>query len=347
MLDKLKVYTTDFKVGKNAPLQVKQGVLDCLTGEVKGISNLYTDQAGQEVSGASAYMNTDHFNLDISNKGLFITFTPAKVLFGNNFYSVTSDQNKIVCQQIQQELEQNDIHLNLGQSKLSRVDIAKNAQTKQPFSVYNSLFSLLTARRMTPVSYGETHSFRNESREVLFYDKLYELTQQGVDLKSLDIPKSNVMRSELRLRSHRVVKRDTELDQLDQLYSREVYEDLRGRYKKIIADLVFHQKEGQDKVVFNYSQEVELLLFMKEKYSRNAIMRYLSLTGLENVLQVFGSLENFRKVLLGAGFERSYVWRQVRDLEENLKFKSQVKSAHRKDSSISALYEELYSKFVA
>jgi len=347
LIDTLKLHSRDFEVGQSADLKLRPGVVDMKTGEVENSFDLYKNRSGQVVSGSGAYLNTELFNLDISQRGLHIKFTPAKNFYGTNYYSINSSQLKFISEEIQKTLKESDIHLNLEESEVSRIDLCKNIHTDQPFIAYQELFSFLEGKRMKSTQYGSYFRYGNKSRQTVFYDKIEELNNQHIDLKRYDIPQEDTLRGELRFLNKKTVKRDLPATKLVQLQNKDTYEDMRDSYRHYIKDLVFRSK-GEDKLKFNFRKEVELLKAIKEKSKRNAIVEYLSISGLEKVLLVYGSLENFRSVLLESGFQRQYTYRQIRQMQDRLELKSRIDLKYdTEENTLSHQYEEILTKLTA
>lgn len=345
MLDTVKIHTSDFEIGERSRLKLRPGIIDCHTGEIENTYFLYRDRSGQNISGAGAYLNNSLFNLDINSRGLFLKFTPAKNMFGCNYYSINNNQLKLVTQEIQKTLQDCDIHLNLDDADLSRIDLAKNIHTDKPIPAYSDLFSFLQGQRMKTYEFPSGFRYGNMSRQIIFYDKLLELQAvQRVDLDKLDIPKQDTLRGELRFLSTKVIRRDLPHTKLGQLYDKSHYEDMRDSYKHYLKKLVFRSDSDQ-KIKFHFTREVEFLQELRKLSKRNAVVEYIAVTGLDQVLQMFGSLDSFRSVLLEAGFQRQYTYRQVKQLQDRLRLRSQINKKYETDT-ISKLYEEITSKLL-
>jgi len=345
MIDTIKVYSRDFEVGERSRLKLRPGIVDCHTGELENCYSLYRDRSGKLISGSGAYMNNNLFNLDINKNGLFLKFTPAKNYFGCNYYSITPDQLKLITTEIQRQLEDSDIYLNLDSSQLSRLDLAKNIHTDKPVSQYSELFGFLNGKRMRSVAYPQYFRYGNQSRQVVFYDKLEELSKyQKINLDQYDIPRQDTLRSELRFLTGKVIERDISFKTLSQLYDRSNYDYLKDRYKHHLKDLVF-RSENKERLKLNITKEVEYLKHLKETSKRNAILEYLATTGIDRVLHMFGSLDNFRTILETAGFQREYTYRQIRQLQDRIKLRTRINLKYEKDS-ITQLYDELTKKLL-
>jgi len=345
MIDTVKIHTKDFEVGGSARIKLRQGVVDYNTGVIENNFFLFRDRSGQDIYGSGAYLNTDLFNLDINSRGLFLKYTPAKNMFGCNYYSVNNNQLKLVSQEVQDTLAENDIYLDMDSSDLSRVDLAKNIHTDKPIPAYSDLFTFLSGQRMKSYEFPSGYRYGNQSRQCVFYDKIEELLAvQKIDLNKTGIPDKDTLRGELRFLNHKVIKRDLPHTKLGVLYKKSNYDDMRDSYRHYLKKLVFRSGSDQE-LKFHYTREVEFLTELRKISKRNAVVEYIAVTGLDTVLQMFGSLDNFRSVLLSAGFQRQYTYRQVKQLQERLRLRSQINKKYESDS-ISKLYEEITTKLL-
>jgi len=346
MLDTVKVHSRDFEVGTDSPLEIRQGIINHSTGEEKNSFFLFKDRSGNYVNGAGAYLNHNLFNLDINKNGMFLKFTPAKVFYGCNYYSVNNNQLKLVTDEIQEELKRSDIHIDLKETALSRVDLARNIHTDKPIPAYQEMFSFLSGQRMKSVAYPEYYRYGNRSRQIVFYDKISELTNfQKININDFDIPDKNTLRGELRFLSGSVCKRDLPYTKLGDLYKKSNYEDIKDSYKYYLKKLVFKSGVKDEKVKFHFNKEVEILQEMRKAFKRNAINEYFNHRNFNFILNVFGSLDNFRSVLIEAGFERTYVYRRLKKLEKGFYIVEKIEEKYNKDR-ITNLYEEITNKFL-
>jgi len=221
-----------------------------------------------------------------------------------------------------------------------------------PFSAYNSIFTWLEGKRLQSVVYPGSFSFRNQSREFLFYDKLAELKRHGVKRESLNFHRlfigdqDHIARGELRLRRKRVIEKNLDIIRADELYSGEAQDHLKTRYNELLKELIFRSSRKAVKGDFNYKRELDILVYLRENYTRNQVLRYRALKSKDFIIKTFGSIEGFKDVLREAGYTRRYVYEVGRQMREDLKAVREIEKRHGNEGSFSGLYDELYTKFL-
>jgi hypothetical protein len=353
MIDKCKIYTRDFKIGSSTPMIIQQGYVNSLTGEIENEGYLF-NRGGQEFSGYSAFLNRElfpAFSLNLIPEGhkstrLRMEFNPNKIYFDDNFHLVDSGQFNEVCKFLKSELEKADIGINIDSCKLGRIDLAKNINTTYPVIEYAEVFNFLRAKRMSRRVYPTTFEFSNTQREIAFYDKLGQL-----QLSNSKIPEDvdlfdNIMRAEVRFKGNKVVERDTELNNLSELYNSDRYLYLGNIYRKLMQDLVF-RRGGEYELKVRFVSEIELIKSFKRSGKRNVLYKYLLIDGIERNILRFGSLDNFGHILKEAGFERSYIHRQLINFNDLINMKCLIRVDTQEDEKFISMLEELYQKIAA
>lgn len=346
MIDKLKVYTDDFQIDKlkATNLILRPASYSIGAGEQEQEKHcLFNDNSGKLYFGLSAYLNTELYNLDITTKGLFVQFNPSKIYHDINFYPVSSNQVKIVCNEIAGDLKDNGIQLNFDNMKVSRLDLAKNINVDYGFTEYSDLLRCLSGKRMNARDYGTSYLFYNKSREISFYDKIEEMKTHNVDFSKYDIPLGNVMRAELRFKQNSVVKRDVGLEKVNNLYDVEYYDYLKNKYKKIISDVVFKNNNLDEQLRFDFVCEMDRL---KSFVGNGGIPRYRKMLGLNELIKVWSPLDKFKKAVRECGYTRQHANRVIKEIQDDIKdYKKHNKKYE--DHTIGLLYDELHTKLVA
>jgi hypothetical protein len=353
MIDKCKIYTRDFKIGSSTPMIIKQGHVNSLTGEIENEGYLF-NRGGKEFYGFSSFLNNElfpTFTLDLIPEGhkstrLRMEFNPNKVYFDDNFHLVDSGQFYEVCTFLKGELEKADIGINIDSCKLGRIDIAKNINTTYPVIAYADVFNFLRAKRMSRRVYPTTFEFSNTKREIAFYDKLGQLQMSNSKIPDDVDLFDNIMRAEIRFKGNKVVERDTEINNLSELYNSDRYLYLGNTYKKLMQDLVFRRGSKYELKV-KYVSEIELLKSMRRSNKRNALMKYLLIEGLERNLEKFGSFDNFAYILKEAGFNRSYIYKQLIVLNDLMNMKTLIEVDTEETEKFTSMLDELYQKIAA
>jgi hypothetical protein len=356
MIDKIKLYTRDFKIGSSTPMIIKQGHVNSLTGEIENEGFLF-NRCGKDFYGFSSFLNMElfpTFTLDLIPEGqendkptrLRMEFNPNKVYFDDNFHLVDPGQFYEVCTFLKGELEKADIGINIDSCKLGRIDLAKNINTTYPVIAYADVFNFLRAKRMSRRMYPTTFEFSNTQREIAFYDKVAEVKMSNNkipdDMKLFD----NIMRAEIRFKGNQVVERDTELNNLSELYNSDRYLYLGDTYKKLMQDLVF-RRGGEYELKIRFVSEIELLKSFKRSNKRNVLYKYLLLDGIEKNILRFGSLDNFKYILKEAGFSRSYICEQMKVLNDLMNMKTLIEVDTQETEKFTSMLDELYQKIAS
>ena len=343
MIDKLQVSTANFGIGNDAVLTVvpvsydtdKQPKAEAPAGGV------LFERAGIYHYGAKAFKNTDTFNLTINpNFGLEIHWNPAVVIHRNNFLPVTESEFRRSIDIIQNQLTDAGIYLDMDAAAIVRLDTAQDREMQEPIPAYHQLFRLLQAKRASNKEMDNGYYFSNGNRQILFYDKLEEMRSRKVMLApSLNI--KNIMRCEYRLRRKDAVRRYAGLNNIADI--RKVsFQELERFHRDSIAEFAFTSIPAPDALAFSLKTEIEILAEFKNRFKRNALSLYHEA---RTNLELFGSIENYKKSLAAAGFEHSYIYRHSKKILECISVIEEVEGRNGK-KNIGSLYQEIYNAFI-
>jgi len=362
MIDKLKLWTDDFRIEKENSLILKRGDLDLKTGEILKEYGLFERSDGRIEIGSKAYLNNKEFkngilpyNIEINTRGLFLSFNPSLIYYqDHNLYSVTNWQLRDVTERIKYSLKENGIRLDLDSMNLSRIDLKRDIYTDYPYIAYTPIFDWMAGKRLKSVEYEGSYSFRNKSRQVIFYDKLRELEAvHGIKRESLRLgsgllkmsKENELMRGELRLLRKKVVESNLNIIEAKELYKREAYEHCNKRYSELLKELIFQPTKATPESMIYFKTDLDLLEQCKAR-TKNWVGRYLKIIGAQEIVERWGSLEAFRELLRKAGCEREYTYRITKRIRRWL---TESREANKKggfESSFGELYNELYTKFL-
>lgn len=200
-IDKLVLSTKDFEVKDTKPLNIQPLMKPAGKESPEQESGFLFMSAGQPVFGAKAFLNTEHYQVNIGHLGLSITLNPSKILHP---YELLTNESQLaeVCSRIESELYHSGLGLSIAGCNVARLDIAKQASMPRPVSAYAPAFDMLRFKgtRSHNVNHGtETFSIRNKSVEASFYDKIKEVNPAGQP--------SEFMRAEMRFRKRVAVSR--------------------------------------------------------------------------------------------------------------------------------------------
>jgi len=137
------------------------------------------DGDGQPVAGAGFFLNAGQVNVDLSPKGLLVSFNPSKVLHPYHLLTDPAEVGRI-GDNVQATLQRNGVLVNVNAMQAVRVDLAKQAQLTHPLNAYGQALGHLQGKRMTGHQYPDGYSFRNTQREAVFYNKARELHEKSV-----------------------------------------------------------------------------------------------------------------------------------------------------------------------
>lgn len=348
MVDKVEVTFQDFKVADRPKLFLRPAKVDLQTGQNRDEFALWTQANGDILTGSGAHRNTDLASIDIDARGLKVSFCPAKVCHGNNYYKVqNSGELNASFKTVAEIVKDTGIQCDFESGTVCRLDLAKDKEMDEPFQIYRQLFCMLEAKRAKPRDIGESYYFGNRTRQVSFYDKVHEMADKGLNIGEFGLINKNVMRCELRLTGAKPVAKYSGMVDIKTLSNADAFNNLSSTYNSVIADFVFRQKDNGGQMRFNFMREVETLMFFKSTYRRNSIQRYKAFKGIENIFQEFGNIDNFKTLLLQAGYERTYVFREVRELQRQISAVIQIDEKYKNKRTVQSLYDEVYTKMLA
>jgi len=328
-IDKVLFHSSDFEINNSNKLKLTPGTLDFETGEMIKDFPLFAID-GEQFSGSKAYYNSDTCQIDINRNGLVCQFTPSIVVNKqHNFYPVTHSQFKDAVKTIEASIKDAGIRMSIGKGTIHRLDLERTFQPKYPFNYYSPVFQIMSAKRMNPVNYGTTYSFRNKSREASIYDKLFEMQSKKIDTSFLI---GNWLRAEYRMKKRDIIKKDAEISNLSELQNKTVFESLTDIYKSRMNTLIFSEKT-KGKKTYNYDSELELLKAYRQSFKKNAILRYVSNLGF---IKMTISPDDFFNLVRDAGFSRMHAFRAKNMFLEEIKMQVATR-----DMDVSELYNEL------
>jgi len=337
MLDTVKLRLKDYEVRGSNNLRIS--TIFNTSGEEQGSCKLFDMSDGTEISGSKAYLNTDHFQLDILGRGSFVKFSVPKVYYGDNYKSVNGDQTKEVINLIQSELKDNGIGTNLFNSDLSRIDMFKQITPEEPFYNYAPIFRAVNGTSKKLRDYGTTFLWYNGSEQIAVYDKLQEMLINKKDIGGLP----DTIRFENRLMNKRKIMHDLEFSHTQDLIS--YYNELEGVYKANLSKSLFMLNDAEFNEVLLSDMEMRLSYFM-DYGGRYWLRKFLMSFGVDMV-ERYG-IDNFisivRRKYVKAEKQRAY------RLKKNVKEMIAVNTVLRKGTpskTLLTLYNELKHKLVA
>lgn len=351
MIDTLHMELVDYAVGKRTNLALQPSTIDLATGVPLWEVGLWVNDAGEMVSGAKGYRNTDTYNLTISPQHgavrAFVHFSVPKVFHGGvNYYPVGCDGVRAVVERVERELAKDGVRTNLQKARLSRVDVFDNVVGDEPFPTYAPMFTLLSAKRQREkIEYaggeGVTvtgYRWGNKQQVTVVYDKLEEMGKRKIDLAGY--PK-NTLRFEHRLLNGRKIQSSAGLVTVGDLWRG--YDALRGTYRREM-EYLFRHEPGEVTVLCLDSLRGELERW-KETYGRQWRARFLKTYGLKHLL-AFADVASIKRAfgdVQGNRMARRRVERELEGLHMSLAMAEREPVSMK---ALSTLYREIRGKLL-
>jgi len=305
-IDKIWLHTRFFSV-KDADLlntrmeRIKQGNEE----EYQKENQIYADKRGQVICGNS-YLNIDEFSLDINKHGLKLNFNPSTLL--HKYELATMDDLKKAENIVLDALNQNGIELDLASCNLTRLDLTKQAETKQPCSNYEKVFKYLRMPRYNDkLSYdtGFQYGSKSSEKQIVFYDKREELLYKD----KIEI-ENNLTRCETRYKKKAGQKLG--ISSYGQL-SNAKQETLDYIFNKDIDRLLSHPKGTQ--LIIDFPNEMEYLQALKIEYPKGYINKWLMGSGAIVKMEQFGTRKNL-ELFLRQTLTDKHAIKEARNIEE-------------------------------
>lgn len=345
MIDKVQISTSNFEIEDDSTMRIHPAPYTVSElDSYKGGGILY-QCGGRFVYGAKAVINTDKYNLTINpNFGMEVHWNPARVMGRSNFYKVSEGELHKSIDIIQDELLGKGILIDVDSSPITRMDIAQDEEMGEPFDAYVQLFRLLRAKRAKPKELENGYYFLNGNRALVFYDKGAEMKAKD---KDSELPfESDVMRCEHRMLTKDAVQRFSSryLNVTDIAALRKAsFKDILAATQVSITDFAFKDIPAPDTFAISHKTESDILRAFRREFRRGAIARYHEV---RINLQRFGSIDNYRSILLSAGFDKGHVSRIIRDVKKSISIIEEIE-AKNGEANIGILYEEIFQKFMA
>lgn len=296
MIDKIQVRVTDFEVKDSSNLIVQPSPYRYSDHSQKANFVLFS-RGAELVEGSKAYYNDEDGNYNATIQSfrnqpyLSISYSPAKVHNGSNYYSVGKGGVLAVGKWIEKDMRENGIYFSLDNSELSRLDLCRNVATDYRFTDYSKVLSLLDGRRKKQRCYGTTFLWLSGVEQICVYDKLEEMRNKGEVIPS-GLP-SNVIRFETRLMKKRKIRGSLGSSNYLELVNQ--YDALKDHYREMMSTNLFRYNMDEVKVVCADRIEDEMRWY-KDMYQGHWYSRYVKRKGFDYVLDEVG-IEVYKEAL--------------------------------------------------
>ncbi len=250
------------------------------------------DSHGRELTGKYYIETPNGLNLDLSSHGLMINLNPSRVITPDPTYLVTSRQELSLTRDfVQRELETLGVDVDVLSMNVCRLDPSKQVNTIDLASRYQSVGSMISATRVKGRQYDTAFMLGNTQRQFMFYSKHEHLKHHKHDSTN-----PHLGRGELRLLNSQTVRRFFGVTTFQSLIDLDP-EQLSCEFHNIVDSFVFSNRLDPDSLTqVNYENEKTLF---ESNYAnqRNGIDKYTSDLGIRFLLDNFGSVSNFGRML--------------------------------------------------
>jgi hypothetical protein len=253
------------------------------------------DAAGEPIVGTGFFLNAGEVNVDLSPKGLLVSFNPSKV---KHPYALLTDPSEVgrIGDQLQRTLRQNGLLVNVDDMQAVRVDLAKQHQLTHQLHAYGNALSHLKGKRMQGHTYPDGYAFRNTQREAVFYNKAREVYEK----QQLTIAEDRLGRFEVKWKKGRPLAKDFQLSSFRDL-RRSDPEQLTTIYRDALNRDVFRTDPKAVQLVLNLDTEAELLRGYREA-GRGGVTKYLLDMHAGPHLEALGGYDAFGQLMRDAGY---------------------------------------------
>jgi hypothetical protein len=250
------------------------------------------DSHGRELTGKYFITTPNGLNVDLSSMGLLINLNPSRVITPDPTYLVTSKQDLITTREhVQRELDSLGIEVDVLSMNVCRLDPSKQVNTVDLACRYQSVGSMISATRVKNRQYDTAFMLGNTQRQFMFYSKHEHMRHYKIDSNN-----PHLGRGELRLLNAKIVRNTFGISNFQDLIELDP-EQLSCEFHNMVDSFVFSNRLDPDSLIqVNYENE-KTLIESNYAHQRNGIEKYKSDLGIRFVLDNFGSVSNFAKML--------------------------------------------------
>jgi hypothetical protein len=240
-IDTLHLSLQGFEISRGALLEVQPSTFNAATKKKRGDYPLWTAD-GETVTGARAYLNSEHWNVTVQPRGehaplspvCLVSFSAGKLVTGSNYEPADFATVKAASKQLESELRDAGIETNIERAKLTRLDACRNLSMDEPFKAYHPALKIIRVTRTENFDYGTTYLIKNGVHQTCFYDKRVEMKRKK---RKLDGLPANCLRVERRLMTGRKIRDVLGFGTVGELL--EGFEQVALAYKSALKKQVF------------------------------------------------------------------------------------------------------------
>jgi len=332
-IDKLNLFTNDYQI--KDPLHLNITPHTKKSGEDAPSKNVLFRVGDNPVIAQKAYLNTEGYNLSINDMGLSLNLNPSKHFHD---YQLVFDLKQVdqAVKQVEKELFDLGIGMAIENSKISRLDLAKQFVTNQTVPEYMPVLSMFKGKRSNTIEFPSSVSYRNKSIESMCYDKGLELQR--------DSKPSHFMRAEIRYKTGKSMSTHIKRNSYSEIIKTDP-EFLNQKYIEHWRSNVFRIQPAIQ-LTLDLDNHIAMLKMYKRRFKRGAIDKFLQVISLDAILSTYKDFEVFRRVLLEAEFSREYSYRYVQKLHMLMADKAKFEKENDQVTNIT-MYNEILEKISA
>lgn len=300
------------------------------------------DGEGQPVPGAGFFLNAGEVNVDLSPKGLLVSFNPSKVLHPYHLLTDPAEVGRI-GDNVQATLQRHGVLVNVNAMQAVRVDLAKQAQLTHPLNAYGQALGHLQGKRMTGHQYPDGYSFRNTQREHVFYSKTRELHEKS----GMAIPESRLGRMEAKWKKGRPLAKDFQFSSFGDLRKADPHH-LTAVYRDALHRDVFRTDPKAVQLLLNFDTDLSVYRELKKQHRHGALWQYLGLGAVSAMVHAHGGVDALGKFMLAAGDNPRTVRHNLQQLRARMQRDAFINARRdRAAVNLHTLLEELRHAYAA
>lgn len=298
------------------------------------------DSNGRELTGSYFIQTSSGVVVDVSSKGLLLNLNPSRVVAPNNptHLVTTKKELEFTRDQVQKDLDKIGLEVDVLSMKICRLDPSKQVNTIDTANRYQGVGQMISASRVKGRQYDTAFMLKNTQREFIFYSKHDHLLHDKHESNN-----PHLGRGELKLLNSKVVSSTLGVSTFNDLINLDP-EQLSCDFHNVVNSFVFSNKVDPTSLdQINYANEVSLYETFY-KCQRNGSNKYLADMGIRFVLDHFGSVSNFGKMLDQVNVPRSTRYRVIAQMKDRVQRVSFIDN-RRNTQTILDKYTELQRNF--
>ena len=299
------------------------------------------DGEGRAIEGSGFFLNAGNVNVDLSPKGLLVSFNPSKA---RHAYHLLTDPAEVgrIGDDLARTLKAHGVLVNIDGMQTVRMDMARQRQLTHPLNVYGQALSHLHGKRMTGHQYPDGYAFRNSQRQCVFYNKTRELHEE----RGMGIPESRLGRMEMRWTKGRPLAKEFQLSAFGDLRKADPAH-LTAVYREALHRDVFRSDPKAVQMVLNFDTEVSILRSYIQA-GRGGAYRYLLDLHTGPHVEALGGWDAFGQLLRDAGMPDRTARHTLHQLRQQAQRASMVNARRDKAAvNLHTLLDELRNAYAA